>query len=276
MYRAAATALLFSLFAGTHAVAQAQDPFLAAIRVMKRSVAPVMCFRALLPQATRAPQPSVAANVPAPAQPNAVPLPPPQFEPIVDATAFFLSSRGDFITAGHAVADFRPGRPFAGCSMAIWFESPIDQAGNYSAQAFFVSADDCVVDTSLDIARCRTKDDLRIMGGGRFAPDPVEIAAGQRDDGSAVAITGFPLNNTTPITSRGYVGAYVPPAPQSPRMAIDRAAWPGGSGSPVYDSRARVVGILLVAGEGAASGISYACTADAILGFLKAHPVESR
>ena len=265
--------IVICVLAGTNAAAaQGPDAFLAAIRAMKRSVVPVMCFRAI-PPAPRASQP--AATPPVPPQPDAAPQPPREFQPIVDATGFFISARGDFVTAAHAIADFQPGRPLAGCSMAVWFESPVDKAGNYSAQAFFVSVADCVTDRGLDVARCRTIDDLRQTGDGRFAPEPVEIAGGQREDGSAVAITGFPLYNTTPITSRGYIGAYVPPAPEAPRMALDRAAWPGGSGSPVYDSRGRVIGMLLVAGEGVASGISYACTGDAILAFLTAHPVAA-
>lgn len=272
---AALVALLF--LAGTDvAAAQGQDAFLPAIKAMKRSVVPVMCFRALPPQAKPVPQTSQpAATPPTPPQPNAAPQPPRQYEPIMDATGFFISSRGDFVTAAHAVADFQAGRRLADCTMAVWFESPIDVAGNYSAQAFFVSVADCVVDTALDVARCRTVDDLNKFADGRFAPEPVEIAGGQRDDGSAVAITGFPLFNTTPITSRGYIASYVPPASDAPRMVLDRAAWPGGSGSPVYDSRGRVLGMLLIAGEGTASGISYACTGDAILGFLRAHPVST-
>src|SRR5947209_12040577 len=134
--------IVICVLAGTNAAAaQGPDAFLAAIRAMKRSVVPVMCFRAI-PPAPRASQP--AATPPVPPQPDAAPQPPREFQPIVDATGFFISARGDFVTAAHAIADFQPGRPLAGCSMAVWFESPVDKAGNYSAQAFFVSVADCV------------------------------------------------------------------------------------------------------------------------------------
>ena len=250
-----------------------QDAFLSAIHKMKRSVAPLMCFRALPPRSRPALQPSQAGGAP----PNgAAQAPPQEFQPIAAATAFFITRHGDFLTAAHAVTEFQPGRSLASCAMSIWFESPIDAAGNYSAQAFFVSVPQCVSDLGLDIARCRTIDDLGKIYDGRFMPDPVEFDSGQRDDGTAVAITGFPLLTTTPISSRGYIGGYIPAAQNAPRMAIDRAAWPGGSGSPVYDWRGRVLGVLLEAGEGTASGISVAGTSYAISQFLAAHPVDER
>jgi hypothetical protein len=77
----------------------------------------------------------------------------------------------------------------------------------------------------------------------------VEFDASQRNDGTAIAITGFLLLNIRPVSSRGYIGAYTLD-PRSPvQMVLDRASWPGGSGSPVYDAKGNVLRMVLQTGE---------------------------
>lgn len=235
---------------------------------MKRSVAPVLCVRTVQPQLQPSPQQP---------QPNAQRLQTgPQFQPLIDGTAFFITGRGDFITAAHVANDFAPGRPLAGCQMMIWFASAAGIPGSFNAEAFAVEASNCVNDENLDLARCRTIDDLTKVYDGHFEPEPVEFESNQRDDGTAIAVTGFPLFSLTPITSRGYIGGYPLDSRGPVQMVIDRAAWPGGSGSPVYDSRGKVLGLLDQAGEGAASGISVARTSFAISTFLAAHPISDK
>ncbi len=129
------------------------------------------------------------------------------------------------------------------------------------------------MDMTLDIARCHTIDNLTEVKDGKFEPVPVDIDADKRDDGTAVAIMGFPLFNFAPISSRGYIGGYEDTPQGSTQMVIDRAAWPGGSGSPVYDYRGRVVGMLVQAGQGEASGLSIALSGYALSLFMTAHPL---
>jgi V8-like Glu-specific endopeptidase len=224
-----------------------QDAFIGAIKSMKPSVTPVICVRE--------PQPHI-------------------FQTVLVGSAFFVSDKGDFITAAHVADSFSPGAQLAGCPMAIWFRTPTGPA-TFDAEVFNVIASDCVRDDSLDIARCHTAADLTAVMDGKFKPTPVVIDSDQRDDGTAIAITGFPLGNSTPISSRGYIGGYLFDARGPIQMVIDRAAWPGNSGSPVYDSRGRVVGMLVQAGEGLAGGISSARSGLALSQFMTAHPLSS-
>lgn len=245
---AAAVLCLCGLTASALGQSILSDPFVSAIRSMKRSVTPVICVR-----------PAGAG----------------QFQPIIDGSGFFISRKGDFLTAAHVVDDFHGGRQLANCPMAIWFRTVDSASGNFQADAFFISLADCIEDESLDIARCHTIDDLSTVKGGRYEPEAVAIDAEKRDDGTAIAITGFPLFNPNPVSSRGYIGAYQDTGPRGiVGMVIDRSAWPGGSGSPVYDSRGRVIGMLVQAGEGTASGISIARTGNALNLFMTAHPLD--
>lgn len=225
------------------------DAFIAAIKAMKHSVSPVICLH---------------------------PVSTGQFQPVIDGTAFFVSARGDFITAAHVITDFGAGRPLANCPMALWSRSEGDATGHFLANFFPVLPADCIMDPALDIARCRTADDLTKVQNGKLAPVPVVIDPSRRDDGTAIAIMGYPFFNATPISSRGYIAGYQETPGGPVQMFIDRAAWPGNSGGPVYDAKGAVVGMMLQAGEGAASGISIARSGYALSAFLTAHPVGSK
>jgi V8-like Glu-specific endopeptidase len=114
---------------------------------------------------------------------------------------------------------------------------------------------------------------LSTLGDERLRPVPVEIDGAARPDGSAIAVTGYPLSSLLPITSRGFIGGYATDALGTSQMVLDRAAWPGGSGSPVYDSQGKVLGLVSQAGEGLASGISFARASSTIVRFLATHPL---
>jgi hypothetical protein len=264
-FTAVALAALHIFGAGQAAWAQSheQDAFILAIKAMKRSVTPVVCMRA------------VQAQQPAPrSQPS--PARVPQYQTIIDGTAFFLTRQGDFITAVHVLDDFTTGHPLGNCPLTVWYEGASDSSGGLGGVAFVAALSDCIEDAVLDIARCHTINDMTKIYGGRFEPKPVQFDSRQRDDGTAIAITGFPLFNTTPVSSRGYIGGYPLDARGPIQMTVDRAAWPGGSGSPVYDSRGRVLGMLEQTGEGVASGISGARSSFAISKFLAAHPITNK
>ncbi|HEX4077265.1 MAG TPA: hypothetical protein VHX61_00115 [Rhizomicrobium sp.] len=268
MKRVTAAVLAALQFAGLTNTAWSQSgherDFIAAVKSMQRSVAPVMCVRAVQPQL----QPLPLQQTPAPSQ-----LASPQLQPSVAGTAFFLTRRGDFVTAASVLANFLEPGALAGCTMMIWFTSPVDAAGNFSTQGFIVALKDCVVDPDIDAARCRTIGDLTKAWGGRFAPVPVAFEDGQPDVGTSVGTTGFILFDTVPISSRGHIGGYQPAAPAAAQMVLD---WPAGAGSPVYDSHGKVVGMVAQARNLILTTISVASTSLVLSRFLAAHPIENK
>ena len=274
MKRVTAAILAGLQIAGLANTARAQSDndrdFISAIKSIPRSVAPVMCVRAVQPQLQpMSPQPS-----PPSPQSGSPPQPvSPQLQPAVAGTAFFLTRRGDFVTAASVLANFMLPGAFAGCTMMIWFASPADAAGNFSSQGFIVAPSECVVDPDIDVARCRTIGDLAKAWGGRFAPDPVAFDDGQPDVGTQVGTTGFILFDNAPISSRGHIGGYQPGAPAAAQMVLD---WPAGAGSPVYDSRGTVLGMVAQVRNLMLTNMSVASTSLVISRFLAAHPAESK
>jgi hypothetical protein len=195
---------------------------------------------------------------------------------LIVGTVFFVSSRGDFITADHTLSDTEAGGRLAGCEPYVWFTRPSKQPGMFTAVTFSFLVKDCIRDAEGDIARCRTQADMSKIQQGEYAPQPVVIDSSQRDDGLAIAITGFPLGIPVPLSSRGYIAGYQMGEQGPIDIAIDHAAWPGGSGSPVYDSGGKVVGMLVQAGKGAASGIAIARSGFALSRFMAAHPLNGK
>jgi V8-like Glu-specific endopeptidase len=193
-----------------------------------------------------------------------------RFAPIIDGTGFFTSRSGEFLTAAHVVRDFADTGALHGCAMAVWFTKGSGEPGHIHFDMFPVRR--CALDNDADIARCAT-DDLSGISGGKFGPLPVELDGTAKPDGSPIAVTGYPLSSLLPITSRGFIGGYTADSSGASQIVLDRAAWPGGSGSPVYDSRGKVLGLVTQAGEGVASGISFARGASSIVHFLSTHPL---
>src|SRR5947207_3885168 len=136
------------------------DSFLPTIEVMKRSITPVMCIR-----------------------PHA---PGEGFSPLFVGTGFFITAHGDFITAAHVVNAFGSGQSaVGGCPMFLWFASLNKNfVGKLDVHFFAVAAADCLSDPILDIARCRTVDDLTKIKG-LASPLPVQFDFNERPDGTA-------------------------------------------------------------------------------------------
>jgi V8-like Glu-specific endopeptidase len=97
-------------------------------------------------------------------------------------------------------------------------------------------------------------------------------------EGTAIAFTGFPLESKSPVTSKGDIAGFgaITETIAAFDYSIDRAAWPGASGSPLYLSNGRVIGIVRAAGENLGSGISYARSAAVISNFLSKHPYAAK
>lgn len=81
-----------------------------------------------------------------------------------------------------------------------------------------------------------------------------------------------------PITSKGFIGGSVGGLPNAHWFdyVIDKAAWPGASGSPLYLANGNVVGMIRAAGQNAGSGISWARGTTVILDFLAKNPYTEK
>ena len=124
----------------------------------------------------------------------------------------------------------------------------------------------------MDIAVCKTIDNPFLMKtlSNHIRPAPISASA-EIVDGTPVAFTGFPLEFLFPVTSKGNVGGY---APFSDRLVIDKSAWPGASGSPVYDANGNVIGMITEAGINYGSGLAYALPSSSILRFLNYNKIQ--
>jgi S1-C subfamily serine protease len=227
----------------------APDPFIATIAAMKRTVAPVVC---------------------APVDRSD----PGKWRPRFVGTGFFVSVHGDFLTANHVLDGVKSAESQA-CEPGISFALPSTNNDVINGQLFRFSTKECATDPATDIARCRTVEDLSTFEKGAFAPSPVVIDTGRLDDGAPIAMTGFPLGMPVPITARGYIAGYQMGADGPVRIVIDHAAWPGCSGSPVYDADGKVIGMVLLAGEDTASGMSLARSGFQLARFMSEHPLTT-
>jgi hypothetical protein len=229
------------------AIAQS-DPFIDTIEQAKRSVAPVICVNQTSPG---------VFNIPS-----------------IDGSAFLIDDHGTFLTAAHVVKDFLPGSPLSQCGAAAIY-LPLDKWGTGNIRWLRFFPEDCVFDSSSDISKCRTVDDVAGVKELLVKPSHFVVDDEVKRDGTAVAFTGFPLNAVIPYTSRANILAYPivsPPKPGATTVILDKAAWPGASGSPIYLVDGKVIGLMTQRGEGVAAGIAVAVDGRAISRFLKAHP----
>ena len=190
---------------------------------------------------------------------------------VFKGTGFVVGDGLLIATAAHAVPDTLLTEPAETMMVLIAVPGKSDPAGR-EARAVAV---DRVHDVAL----------LRIVG----APLPV-VRLGDSDavrDGTAIAFTGFPLGNAlgfNAVTHRGIVSSRPPIALPSPTarqldarvirsvqagtfllFQLDATAYPGHSGSPLYDTETgEVVGVVNMsikatkdAAVGQATGISF-------------------
>ena len=186
-------------------------------------------------------------------------------------SGFLVNKEGYFLTAAHVVLNWEQSTVDVGPCFAAIFIPDITwgerdrAAGTFGVQ--WLKFTDCVYNANLDVAACKL-----IQNPFTNPTIAKQVAAArlgtiaQHSDGSPIAFTGFPLNFHVPVTSKGYIAAYTA---ADRRLAIDKSAWPGASGSPVYDAEGRVIGMVTETGLALGAGLTYARPVEVLIDFLR-------
>src|ERR1039458_3149428 len=196
-------------------------------------------------------------------------------------SGFFTDNTGRFVTAGHVldgwdrVIETRH-KP---CVPAILLPSngwqKVEATVNYQSFTFV----NCYRETNIDLAVCQTIENpftsTRISAG---LITPAMIDAHDRQDGSIVYITGFPLEIKKPVTSKGILGGHftVEGTDIGYDYFIDTEGWPGLSGGPVYTSNGLVIGVVLKGGRNEGSGMAIARSGAVIIDFLSRNATKKQ
>jgi S1-C subfamily serine protease len=193
----------------------------------------------------------------------------------ISGTGFFVDRQGRFLTAAHVLDHWSEiSKDPHPCTPAIYIPDHGWQHFEPQFQFHYILFTDCQTDPGLDLSVCQP------LRNPFEEPDiKTHIAAASFDrnvwpEGTPVAFTGFPLDHTTPISSKGFIAGHQMVGSDATKFdyLIDKAAWPGASGSPLYLGNGRVVGIIRARGGNEASGLALARSASVIEDFLSKHP----
>ncbi len=229
----------------------AASPWVKTIQTIKRSIVPVVCAH-VGPNN----QWSLAA---------------------VYGSGFFIDREGRFVTASHVIDDLNKVASTTDhqCRFAVYVpHGGWSNSVKRDMQAEFFSFGGCI-QSNVDIAICRCVDNP--FTSKRLESGDIEaVAFNTRElpDGTPVAFTGFALANHVPITSIGVIAGrlFFPDNQQWMYYVVDTQGFPGVSGSPVYDQDGAVVGITLMGGANAGTGLAYAEVSSAITDLLTKNP----
>jgi len=179
------------------------------------------------------------------------------------ATGFLINSRGDFMTAGHVSEDLQKFAAANNCFGAIFIAHAGDASDEMVNTRWF-RIGSCQTNRQLDLAACSLTQNPFTGTGPRDRIAALKFdGLFQYADGTPVAFTGYPLQMGRPLTSKGSIAARYPR-----QLVVDKSAWPGASGSPVYTANGKVIGVVLQTGLGAGTGLTYAAPADTVMEFL--------
>jgi hypothetical protein len=190
----------------------------------------------------------------------------------VEGSGFFVSADGTFLTAAHVARGLyltAPPRPKPCQVSVIYF--PLDGwKSGVDVELLYFKINTCSWDDGLDLAKCKTVDNPFLDKRIKLKPLTVIFEASIQKEGTAIAFTGFPLGIIQPVTVHGTVAGYlgVTGEPSPREMILDHNNWPGASGSPVYLSNGKVVGLILLRGINDAVGFAYARSGEYLSKFL--------
>jgi len=200
----------------------------------------------------------------------------------VAGTGFFVDLNGRFITDAHVLDGWDEiNRTRHPCFPAIYIP---DQGWNWKSfepqfhfQWFpFIG---CESDSAVDLAVCHPNENP--FTSKRVLKKNIAVVSFDLQtwpEGTAIAFTGFPLESKSPISSEGFIAGFqlISESIKGFDYFVDKAAWPGASGSPLYLANGKVIGIIRQRGQNAGSGISLARSATVISDFLSKHPYTTK
>jgi hypothetical protein len=183
-------------------------------------------------------------------------------------TAFMIEKRATFVTANHVISDILAAPLKDVCLPGITF--PVGgwkRDPQQTVQWFAFNAGDCKVNARFDVAVCMTAEDM-VTKHPDIGFGLATISTQRPADGASIFFTGFPLQATDPITSIGAVAGY-PADDGYATVIIDKNAWPGASGSPIFLSDGKtVIGMVTRTGTGEAGGLSFGIAGEKISAIL--------
>jgi trypsin-like peptidase len=185
----------------------------------------------------------------------------------VEGSGFFVNSAGYFVTPKHIVADLVVYTQQHACDVSILVIESQEIGASVQVKVINVA---CRVSKDYDIAVCWPKktnpftdrDTRQVVRVGILDITP-------RLEGTDLAFTGFPMQQIVPITSVGIVAGYMYGPGQPLVVLIDKIAWGGDSGSPMYYSDGKIAGMITATGSNNLVGISTGIASSVIHEFLK-------
>jgi S1-C subfamily serine protease len=193
----------------------------------------------------------------------------------IEGTGFFVDrSAGRFVTASHVLDSldaFKKQISEHPCEYAVYIpDEGWEKVGKVINFEYF-TFNKCIKSSSADVAVCTLVENP--FTSSRLAKNliqEVSFDAAKVPDGTTAAFTGFPLQRTTPITSIGSIAgrAIMEDDDRWFFYLLDKTAWPGASGSPVFTEDGKVIGMITRTGTDDSAGLSFARCSAAIQNLL--------
>ena len=193
----------------------------------------------------------------------------------IEGTGFFVDHRaGRFVTASHVLDSldtFKKQVSEHPCESAIYIPNEgWEKVGKVIDFEYF-TFNKCIRSASADVAVCTLiENPFTSPRLARNLIQEVSFDTGTVPDGTGAAFTGFPLQRTTPITSIGSVAGRAITDDDNRWFSylLDKTAWPGASGSPVFTEDGKVIGMITRTGTDDSAGLSFAKSSAAIQNLL--------
>jgi len=195
-------------------------------------------------------------------------------------TAFLVDNAGTFVTAAHVIGNFDNGQR-TDCHAAIAFP-PSDpdmlRNGQWSAlppgewelppkkvKWFPFDPKNCHEDSGTDVAVCKTR---QALAAEAVPHEAITVSTVRPVSGTKVFFVGFGQQAMNATTTAATIAGFSE-TDRKRAIVIDKSAWPGASGSPIFASDGKqIIGMITEAGIGDTSGRSFGVTGETILAVL--------